>query len=172
MQFEQWRKPMGIEETAKRVASGFSKCLRCASYTTGRKNALCPQCSSELATMRIRAWFVEPPTPAPCRDWITAQARSRADSLGLNARADSFAGDMRLHTRRSMVRAIIARQVEQGGVDTEGTRHEAERWLAMVCGCVCEGLRATTEQSALRLARNDAWLVDPGIPNGRPLSRG
>lgn len=50
-----------------------------------------------------------------------------------------------------MVDTIIAAQCEAGGVDTEGSRHEAERWCAWLCQCVCDGMRATTEQSALRL---------------------
>lgn len=50
-----------------------------------------------------------------------------------------------------MVSAIIASQVAAGGVDTEGTRAQAERWCAMLAGCICEGMRATTEQSALGL---------------------
>ena len=48
--------------------------------------------------------------------------------------------------RDAMISAILARQVAAGGVDTEGTRHEAERWCAMLAGCVCEGMRATTDR--------------------------
>lgn len=73
--------------------------------------------------------------------------------------------------RETMVAAIIARQVEQGGVDTEGTRHEAERWCAMLAECVCEGMRATTLMGSLKLRRNDMWgreNVLRGTPLGRP----
>lgn len=48
--------------------------------------------------------------------------------------------------RDAMISAILARQVAAGGVDTEGTRAEAERWCAMLAGCVCEGMRATTDR--------------------------
>jgi hypothetical protein len=53
--------------------------------------------------------------------------------------------------RAEMVNTVIAQQVAAGGHDTEGTRAEAERWLAYLCGCVCDGMRATTDQSRLRL---------------------
>lgn len=52
-----------------------------------------------------------------------------------------------------MVDTIIAQQVVAGGYDTEGTRAQAERWCAMLAGCVCEGMRATTWRSAYR----DTW---------------
>ncbi len=73
--------------------------------------------------------------------------------------------------RETMVAAIIARQVEQGGVDTEGTRHEAERWCAMLAECVCEGMQATTLMGSLKLRRKDMWgreNVLRGTPLGRP----
>lgn len=56
-----------------------------------------------------------------------------------------------LTPRKEMIDTIIARQVEQGGVDTEGSRHEAERWCAFLAACVCEGMRATTTESAYGL---------------------
>lgn len=54
-----------------------------------------------------------------------------------------------------MVDTIIAQQVVAGGYDTEGTRAQAERWCAMLAGCVCEGMRATTEQSAYGYTAGD-----------------
>jgi len=59
--------------------------------------------------------------------------------------------------RPGMVNAVIAEQLKAGGVDTEGTRAQATRWLAAVCGDVCEGLRATTRRS-----RNRATDIDIG----------
>lgn len=81
--------------------------------------------------------------------------------------------------RDKMLDAIIARQVAAGGVDTEGTRAEAERWCAMLAGCICEGMRATTAQSALRLKtgyafnRGDCYVSYKGRAEtrGKPLGR-
>lgn len=82
--------------------------------------------------------------------------------------------------RDEMVDTIIAEQVTRGGVDTEGTRAQAERWCAMLAGCVCEGMRATTADSALKLANTDSmrpggWRMGrdgrmeyAGKPLGRP----
>lgn len=63
--------------------------------------------------------------------------------------------DRLLRIKTDMVDTIIAAQCEAGGVDTEGSRHEAERWCAWLCQCVCDGMRATTEQSAYRLKGED-----------------
>ncbi len=80
--------------------------------------------------------------------------------------------------RDAMISAIIARQLAAGGVDTEGTRHEAERWCAMLAGCVCEGMRATTRESAYRMAHRDTWRETIGDGwriaiemSGKPLGR-
>lgn len=82
--------------------------------------------------------------------------------------------------KTDMVDAIISAQCAAGGVDTEGSRHEAERWCAWLCQCVCEGMRATTEQSALRLVRGhggrpgdgeSSWVSGKVWIRGEPLGR-
>lgn len=78
--------------------------------------------------------------------------------------------------RDDMVSTVIASQVAAGGVDTEGTRAEAERYCAMLAGCVCEGMRATTWRSRYRETVSDyegavtAEIIDGHIakPLGRP----
>lgn len=75
-----------------------------------------------------------------------------------------------------MVSAVIASQVAAGGVDTDGTRAQAERWCAMLAGCVCEGMMATTWRSRYRETVSDyegavtAEIIDGHIakPLGRP----
>ena len=59
-----------------------------------------------------------------------------------------------------MISAVVSRQVRAGGVDTPGTRAEAERWCAMLCGCVCDGMRATTDASAYRVTWSDLEYDD------------
>ena len=82
--------------------------------------------------------------------------------------------------RPGMVNAVIAEQLKAGGVDTEGTRAQADRWLAMVCGCVCDGLRATTRDSAWRNTPIEVWHDADGKQrirrgdwgaSGKPLGR-
>ena len=81
--------------------------------------------------------------------------------------------------RDNMVDTIISAQCAAGGHDTPGTRAQAERWCAMLCECVCEGMRATTDVSAYRKADSDLyWVLDyrgkhkripvDGTPLGRP----
>lgn len=94
------------------------------------------------------------PFPRPASDYITGVTRDGRDA---------------------MISAIIARQVAAGGVDTEGTRHEAERWCAMLAGCVCEGMRATTLMGSLRLVGRELEVVEVFEENnyfsrGTPLS--
>jgi len=72
--------------------------------------------------------------------------------------------------RDDMVNTIIASQVAAGGVDTDGTRAQAERWCAMLAGCVCEGMRATTLMGSLKLRRNDMWGCENAV-RGKPLGR-
>lgn len=91
-------------------------------------------------------------------------------------------GRLSASVRTVMVNEIIAAQCAAGGVDTPGTRAEAERWCAMLAGCVCEGMRATTDVSAYRLAKRDHCRsagIDPrsgrlyecSVPRGTPLGR-
>lgn len=91
-------------------------------------------------------------------------------------------GRLSASVRTVMVNEIIAAQCAAGGVDTPGTRAEAERWCAMLAGCVCEGMRATTGLSRHRLAKRDRCRsagIDPrsgrlyecSVPRGIPLGR-
>lgn len=91
-------------------------------------------------------------------------------------------GRLSASVRTVMVNEIIAAQCAAGGVDTPGTRAEAERWCAMLAGCVCEGMRATTGLSRHRLAKRDHCRsagIDPrsgrlyecSVPRGTPLGR-
>lgn len=94
------------------------------------------------------------------------------NSVGIADWDDWIVGRVRWKT--VMVDTVIASQVASGGVDTEGTRAEAERWLAHVCMCACEGLRATTDASAHRLTGGDAiWGLNTGPVRllGKPLGR-
>lgn len=69
--------------------------------------------------------------------------------------------------KQQMTDTVIKAQVAAGGVDTEGTRAQAERWCAMVCECVCDGLRATTFKS-----RNRATALDAGVDwKHKPLTK-
>lgn len=72
--------------------------------------------------------------------------------------------------RPGMIDAVIAEQVKAGGVDTEGSRAQAERWLAMVCACVCSGLRATTLRSRFHDTRSDVlgWEDHLDVRNPSP----
>lgn len=72
--------------------------------------------------------------------------------------------------RPGMIDTVIAGQVRAGGVDTEGSRAQAERWLAMVCTRVCAGLRATTVRSRFHDTHSDVlgWEDHLDMKNPSP----
>lgn len=54
-----------------------------------------------------------------------------------------------------VINEIITKQVKAGGVDTDGSREEAKRWLGFVANSISEGLMSTTNIGSFKLTKND-----------------